>query len=98
MCCNMGTRYFYDVAKTVATRMEKTTKAERVVTEILERVLGEQSVPVPRIEVDTEMNVALVYDLHKAPATSEMITLVAIFPGMTNEGGSKLKIYYYDTF
>lgn len=40
MCCNMGTRYFYDVAKTVATRMEKTTKAERVVTEILERVLG----------------------------------------------------------
>lgn len=73
--------------------MEKTTKAERVVTEILERVLGEQSVPVPRIEVDTEMNVALVYNLHKAPATS-----VAIFPGMTNEGGSKLKIYYYDTF
>lgn len=44
------------------------------------------------------MNVALVYDLHKAPATSEMATLVAIFPGMTNEGGSKLKIYYYDTF
>lgn len=44
------------------------------------------------------MNVALVYDLHKAPATSEMTTLVAIFPGMTNEGGSKLKIYYYDTF
>ena len=31
---------FSDVAKTVATRMEKTTKAERVVTEILERVLG----------------------------------------------------------
>lgn len=90
MCCNMGTQYFYDVAKTVATRMEKTTKAERV--------LGEQSVPVPRIEVDTEMNVALVYDLHKAPATSEMTTMVAIFPGMTKEGGSKLKIYYYDTF
>lgn len=72
MCCNMGTQYFFDVAKTVATRMEKTTKAERVVTEILERVLGEQSVPVPRIEVDTEMNVALVYDLHKTPATSEI--------------------------
>lgn len=94
----MGTQYFFDVAKTVATRMEKTTKAERVVTEILKRVLGEQSFLVPRIEVDTEMNVALVYDLHKAPATSEMATLVAIFPGMTNEGGSKLKIYYYDTF
>lgn len=94
----MGTQYFFDVAKTVATRMEKTTKAERVVTEILKRVPGDQSVPVPRIEVDTKMNVALVYDLHKAPATSEMNTLVAIFPGMTNEGGSKLKIYYYDTF
>lgn len=94
----MGTQYFYDVAKTVATRMEKTTKAERVVTEILERVLGEQSVPVPRIEVDTEMNVALVYNLHKAPATSEMATLVAIFPGITNEGGIKLKIYYHDLF
>lgn len=91
MCCNMETQYFYDVAKTVATRMEKTTKAERVVTEILERVLGEQSVPVPRIEVDTEMNVALVYDLHRP-------LLPAKFPGMTNEGGSKLKIYYYDTF
>lgn len=94
----MGTQYFYDAAKTVATRMEKTTKAERVVTEILERVLGEQSVPVPRIEVDTEMNVALVYDLHKAPATSEMTTLVAIFPSMTNKGGNKLKIYYDDIF
>lgn len=79
----MGTQYFFDVAKTVATRMEKTTKAERVVTEILERVLGEQSVPVPRIEVDTEMNVAL---------------LPAKFPGITNEGGSKLKIYYHDLF
>lgn len=67
MCCNMGTQYFYDVAKTVATRMERTTKAERVVTEILERVLGEQSVPVPRIEVDTEMNVALVYYLSQGP-------------------------------
>ena len=73
MCCNMGTQYFYDVAKTVATRMEKTTKAERVVTEILGGYWGGgQSVPVPRIEVDTEMNVALVYDLHKAPATSEI--------------------------
>lgn len=94
----MRIQSFSDVAKTVATRMEKITKAERVVTEILDRVLGEQSVPVPRIEVDTEMNVALVYDLHKAPATSEMATLVAIFPDLTNKGGTKLKIYYYDTF
>lgn len=45
MYCNMGTQYFYDVAKTVATRMEKTTKAERVVTEILERVLGGSNQP-----------------------------------------------------
>lgn len=64
----------------------------------MERVLGEQSVPVPRIEVDTEMNVNLVYDLESAPKTEEMVVLTAIFPGMTNEGGSKLKIYYYDTF
>lgn len=44
------------------------------------------------------MNVALVYDLHKAPATSKTTTLVAIFPGMTNKGGNKLKIYYHDLF
>lgn len=44
------------------------------------------------------MNVALVYDLHKAPATSKTTTLVAIFPGMTNKGGNKLKIYYDDIF
>lgn len=83
----MNTKSFSEVANKVMARIERVAKAERVVTEILERVLGEQSVPVPRIEVDTEMNVALVYDLHKAPATSE-----------ANEGGSKLKIYYYDTF
>lgn len=94
----MGTRYFYDVAKTVATRMEKTTKAERVVTEILDRVLGEQSVAVPRIEVDTEMNVNLVYDLESAPKTEEMVVLTAIFPDLTNKGGTKLKIYYHDIF
>lgn len=78
--------------------MEKTTKAERVVTEILDRVLGEQSVPVPRIEVDTDENVNLVYELKEAPKTSRITILAAVFPGMTNEGGSKLKIYYYDTF
>lgn len=94
----MGTRYFYDVAKTVATRMEKTTKAERVVTEILERVLGEQSVPVPRIEVDTDENVNLVYELKEAPKTSRITILAAVFPSMTNKGGNKLKIYYDDIF
>lgn len=94
----MGTQYFYDVAKTVATRMEKTTKAERVVTEILERVLGEQSVPVPRIEVDTDENVNLVYELKEAPKTSRITILAAVFPSMTNKGGNKLKIYYDDIF
>lgn len=44
------------------------------------------------------MNVALVYYLHKAPATSEMTTLVAIFPNMTNKGGNKLEKYYDDIF
>lgn len=94
----MGTRNFYDVAKTVATRIEKTTKAERVVTEISERVLGEQSVPVPRIEVDTDMNVNLVYDLKSTPKTEEMVVLTAIFPDLTNKEGTKLKIYYHDIF
>jgi hypothetical protein len=94
----MGTQYFSDVAKTVATRMEKTTKAERVVTEILERVLEDQNVPVPHFEVDTDDNVYLVYDLESAPKTEEMVVLTAIFPDLTNKGGSKLKIYYYDTF
>ena len=40
----------------------------------------------------------LVYELKEAPKTSQITILAAIFPGMTNEGGSKLKIYYYDTF
>lgn len=87
----MNTKSFSEVANKVMARIERVARYEGVVTEILERVLGEQSVPVPRIEVDTEMNVALVYNLHKA-------LLPAKFPGMTNEGGSKLKIYYYDTF
>lgn len=94
----MNTKSFSEVAKTVATRIEKTTKAERVVTEILERVLGEQSVPVPRIEVDTDENVNLVYELKEAPKTSQITILAAVFPSMTNKGGNKLKIYYDDIF
>lgn len=94
----MDIKYFSDVAKTVATRMEKTTKAERVVTEILSRVLGDEDIPTPCIEVDTDENVNLVYQLKEAPKTSRITILAAVFPGMTNEGGSKLKIYYYDTF
>lgn len=94
----MGTQYFSDVAKKVATRMEKVTKAERVVTEILERVFKDQNVPVPHFEVNTDDNVYLVYELKEAPKTSEMQVLITVFPGITNEGGSKLKIHYYDTF
>lgn len=98
MCCNMGTQYFFDVAKTVATRMEKTTKAERVVTEILSRVLGDEDIPTPCIEVDTDENVNLVYELKEAPKTSRITMLAAVFPSMTNKGGNKLKIYYDDIF
>lgn len=94
----MNTKSFSEVANKVMARIERVARYEGVVTEILSRVLGDEDIPTPCIEVDTEMNVALVYNLHKAPATSEMTTLVAIFPGMTNKGGNKLKIYYDDIF
>lgn len=44
------------------------------------------------------MNVNLVYDLESAPKTEEMVVLTAVFPDLTNKGGTNLKIYYYDTF
>lgn len=44
------------------------------------------------------MNVNLVYDLKSTPKTEEMVVLTAIFPDLTNKDGTKLKIYYYDTF
>lgn len=53
-----------------------------------------QEIPIPRIEVDTEMNV----NLESAPKTEETVVLTAIFPDLTNKGGTKLKIYYYDIF
>lgn len=94
----MGTQYFYDVAKTVATRIERVARYERVVTEILSRVLGDEVIPTPCIEVDTDENVNLVYELKEAPKTSQITILAAVFPSMTNKGGNKLKIYYDDIF
>ena len=60
--------------------------------------MGDEDIPTPCIEVDTDENVNLVYELEEAPKTSRITILAAVFPGMTNEGGSKFKIYYYDTF
>lgn len=94
----MNTKSFSEVANKVMARIERVARYERVVTEILERVLGEQSVPVPRIEVDTDENVNLVYELKEAPKTSQITILAAVFPSMTNKGGNKLKIYYDDIF
>lgn len=89
---------FSDVANKIDRRMQSVRKVEHVISEILDRVLKNQDIPIPRIEVDTDMNVNLVYDLESAPKTEEMVVLTAIFPDLTNKGGTKLKIYYYDTF
>lgn len=35
---------------------------------------------------------------NQPPKTEEMVVLTAIFPDLTNKEGTKLKIYYYDTF
>lgn len=89
---------FSETAKRISARIERVTKAERVVTEILDRVLKEQGIPEPNIEVDTDGNVNLVYELKEAPKTSRITILAAVFPSMTNKGGNKLKIYYDDIF
>lgn len=94
----MNTKSFSEVANKVVARIERVARYERVVTEILCRVLGDEDIPTPCIEVDTDENVNLVYELKEAPKTSQITILAAVFPGMTNEGGSKLKIYYYDLF
>lgn len=91
----MNTKSFSEVANKVVARIERVARYE---TEILSRVLGDEDIPTPCIEVDTDENVNLVYELKEAPKTSQITILAAVFPGMTNEGGSKLKIYYYDTF
>lgn len=87
---------FSDVVNKIDGRMQSVRKVEHVISEILDRVLKNQEIPIPRIEVDTEMNVNLVYDLESAPKTKEMVVLTAIFPDLTNKGGTKLKIYYHD--
>lgn len=89
---------FSDVVNKIDGRMQSVRKVEHVISEILDRVLKNQQIPIPRIEVDTEMNVNLVYDLESAPKTEEMVVLTAIFPDLTNKGGTKLKIYYHDIF
>lgn len=94
----MNAKPFSEVANKVTARIERVARYEEVVTEILSRVLGDEEIPIPRIEVDTEMNVNLVYDLESAPKTEEMVVLTAIFPDLTNKGGTKLKIYYHDIF
>jgi hypothetical protein len=94
----MNTKSFSEVANKVMALIERVARYEEVVTEILSRVLGDEDIPTPCIEVDTDENVNLVYKLKEAPKTSQITILAAVFPGMTNEGGSKLKIYYYDLF
>lgn len=94
----MNTKSFSEVANKVRARIERVARYEGVVTEILSRVLGDEDIPTPCIEVDTDENVNLVYELKEAPKTSQITILAAVFPSMTNKGGNKLKIYYHDTF
>lgn len=89
---------FSETAKRISARIERVTKAERVVTEILDRVLKEQDIPEPNIEVDTDGNVNLVYKIKEEPKTSEVVVLAAVFPNFTNKNGTNLKIYYDDIF
>lgn len=63
----MNAKPFSEVANKVMARIERVARYEGVVTEILSRVLGDEDIPTPCIEVDTEMNVNLVYDLESAP-------------------------------
>lgn len=93
----MNTKTFSEVAKVMA-RIERVARYEGVVTEILSRVLGDEDIPTPCIEVDADENVNLVYELKEAPKTSRITILAAVFPSMTNKGGNKLKIYYDDIF
>lgn len=94
----MNTKSFSEVANKVMARIERVARYEGVVTEILSRVLGDEDIPTPCFEVDTDESVNLVYELKEAPKTSQITILAAVFPSMTNKGGNKLKIYYDDIF
>lgn len=59
----MNTKSFSEVANKVMARIERVARYEGVVTEILSRVLGDEDIPTPCIEVDTDENVNLVYEL-----------------------------------
>lgn len=94
----MNTKSFSEVANKAVVRIERVARYERVITEILSRVLGDKDIPTPCIEVDTDENVNLVYELKEAPKTSQITILAAVFSNLTNKGGTKLKIYYHDLF
>lgn len=85
----MNAKSFSEVANKVMARIERVA---------LSRVLGDEDIPTPCVEVDTDENVNLVYELKEAPKTSQITILAAVFPSMTNKGGNKLKIYYDDIF
>lgn len=55
----MNTKSFSEVANKVMARIERVARYEGVVTEILSRVLGDEDIPTPCIEVDTDENVTL---------------------------------------
>lgn len=63
----MRIQSFSDVVNKIDGRMQSVRKVEHVISEILDRVLKNQEIPIPRIEVDTDMNVNLVYDLKSTP-------------------------------
>lgn len=67
-------------------------------TKSFSEVANKEDIPTPCIEVDTDENVNLVYELKEAPKTSQITILAAVFPNLTNKGGTKLKIYYHDLF
>lgn len=50
----MNAKPFSEVANKVTARIERVARYEEVVTEILSRVLGDEEIPTPCIEVDTD--------------------------------------------
>ncbi len=60
--------------------------------------MGDKTSRPPASKVGHGRKCDLVYELKEAPKTSQITILAAVFPSMTNERGSKLKIYYDDIF